>query len=168
MNPIPPILVEFLHSHSVLSLATSYDDIPWSASAFYTFDEEQARLLLLSSIDTRHGEMLSINQRVAGTITSQFSDIRNIHGLQYTGTARHLETRSDAAPALELYYRRFPQAYGMTAPVWEIRLLHLKFTDNRVSFGTKTLWSRHDKGADRVLGHAPSQCDHFVSPRNAR
>lgn len=168
MTPLPALLVEFLHSHSVLALATSYDDIPWSASAFYAFDEEQTRLLLLSSLDTRHGEMLSINPQVAGTITDQFSDIQQIHGLQYTGAARHLETPAEAAPALELYYRRFPQAHGMTAPVWEIRLLHLKFTDNRVGFGSKTLWSRHDRGADRVLSRAPSRYDHFVSSRNAR
>ncbi|RLK56414.1 hypothetical protein BCL79_0801 [Stenotrophomonas rhizophila] len=167
MIPLPALLAAFLHSHSVLSLATSYDDIPWSASAFYAFDDEQTRLLLLSSLDTRHGEMLSINPQVAGTITDQFSDIQQIHGLQYTGTARHLDSPSEAAPALDLYYRRFPQAYGMTAPVWEIRLLHLKFTDNRVGFGSKTLWSRHDKDADPVLCRAHSRCAPFVSPRNA-
>ncbi|HED4875117.1 TPA: pyridoxamine 5'-phosphate oxidase family protein [Stenotrophomonas maltophilia] len=168
MTLLPALLVEFLHSHSVLSLATSYDDIPWSANAFYAFDEGSTRLLLLSSMDTRHGEMLSINPQMAGTITDQFSDIHQIHGLQYSGTARHLDTPADAAPALERYYRRFPQAHGMTAPVWEIRLLHLKFTDNRVGFGTKTLWSRHDKDADHVLGRAPSRRDHFVSARNSR
>lgn len=166
MNSLPPLLADFLHSHSVLSLATCYDDIPWSASAFYAFDEDEARLLFLSSMDTRHGEMLSINPYVAGTITDQFTDIQQIHGLQYSGTAKRLDKPSDIAPALDLYYKRFPQAHGITAPAWEIQLMHLKFTDNRVGFGTKTLWSMNSKSADSDFGRAPSRCDHFVSPRN--
>lgn len=168
MTSLPPPLIDFLHSHSVLSMATSYDGIPWSASAFYAFDEEATRLLMLSSLETRHGEMLSINPYMAGTITDQFSDIHQIHGLQYTGMARLLAVPADAAPALDLYYRRFPQAYGMTAPVWEIQLLHLKFTDNRVGFGSKTLWSRQDNDADRVRGHAHSRFVPFASSRNAQ
>jgi uncharacterized protein YhbP (UPF0306 family) len=148
MFNLPMLLSQFLHHHSVLSLAVSCDDIPWSANAFYAFDEQQGRLLLLSSLDTRHGEMLAKNPQLAGSISDQFSDITQIHGLQYTGVARQLALPDEAAAALELYYRRFPQARGFVAPVWEICLLHLKFTDNRVTFGAKTLWSRHDTDPD--------------------
>jgi len=146
MLNLPAPLIEFLHGHSVLSLAVSCDDSPWSANAFYAFDEEQGRLLLLSSLDARHSEMLSKNPQMAGSISDQFSDIAQIHGLQYTGSARPLNLPAEAAAALDLYYRRFPQARGMLAPVWEIRLQHLKFTDNRAVFGAKTLWSRDEPG----------------------
>ncbi|MRW86828.1 hypothetical protein GJ698_22415 [Pseudoduganella sp. FT26W] len=144
MPNLPTLLTQFLHGHSVLSLAVSCEDLPWSSNAFYALDEEGGRLLFLGSPDTRHGAMLSRNPHVAGCVSDQFSDLTQIHGLQYAGVARRLDLPADAAAALDLYYRRFPQARGMTAPVWEIRLLHLKFTDNRVTFGAKTLWSRHE------------------------
>lgn len=142
MLNLPAALAEFLHRHSVLSLAVSRDDLPWSANAFYAFDQEQCRLILLSSLDTRHGAMLSHNPQVAGSISDQFSDITQIHGLQYSGSASRLTAPAETAAALALYHRRYPQARGMVAPVWEIRLQHLKFTDNRAVFGAKTLWSR--------------------------
>lgn len=160
MLNLPASLIAFLHGHSVLSLAVSCDDIPWSANAFYALDEEQGRLLLMSSLDTRHGDMLSQNPQVAGSISDQFSDIGQIHGLQYSGRARHLDQPAEAAAALELYYRRFPQARGMVAPVWEIHLLHLKFTDNRAVFGAKTLWSRHQPGHHPEPYTTPSRCTH--------
>lgn len=155
MLNLPATLTEFLHSHSVLSLAASCDNIPWAANAFYAFDEEKGRLLFLSALDTRHGEMLVNNPQTAGSIADQFSDITRIHGLQYSGIARHLALPAEAAAALDLYYRRYPQARGMVAPVWEIHLLHLKFTDNRVTFGAKTLWRRPETDPDSTPSVRP-------------
>jgi uncharacterized protein YhbP (UPF0306 family) len=144
MLTLPVPLAEFLHQHSVLSLAVSRDDLPWSANILYAFDQQQCRLLFMSSLDTRHGAILAHNAQVAGSISEQFSDLTQIHGLQYNGIASLVAQPAEAAAALDLYYRRFPQAQGMVAPVWQIRLQHLKFTDNRAVFGAKTLWSRPD------------------------
>lgn len=151
MHQPPATIAAVLDSHQVLSLAVSLDDIPWAASAFFAYDPEQQRLLFLSSLETRHGELLALNPRVAGTITSQFTEIAQIHGLQFYGIARRLAAPHEAEDACALYYTRFPQARGFTAPVWEIRLLQLKLTDNRLGFGTKIQWSRHDGETSPVL-----------------
>lgn len=151
MNALPDSIATVLDSHQVLSLAICLDDIPWSASAFFAYDAYQQRLLILSSLDTRHGELLTLNPRVAGTVCGQFTEIAQIHGLQFYGIARRLAEPGDADAARALYYQRFPQARGFTAPAWEIRLLQLKLTDNRLGFGTKIQWSRHDGETSPVL-----------------
>lgn len=148
MHDIPAPIVDLLNRYNVLSLAVCYDDMPWAANAFFVYDDSEQRLIFLSSLDTRHGEMLSVNRQVAGTITPQFDDIGQIHGLQFLGVARELDTPALAGPALERYYTRFPLAAGMTAPVWDIHLVRMKLTDNRLGFGTKVQWSRH---AGRVI-----------------
>lgn len=46
------------------------------------------------------------------------------------------------------YNRRFPVARVLSAPMWEIRLTELKFTDNTLGFGKKLHWMR-DSGTQQ-------------------
>lgn len=144
MIRLPEPIRDFLAEHHVLSLAVCVGNRPWAANAFFAFDEPHVRLLFLSSIDTRHGGMLQTNRHVAGTIAGQPLEISQVRGLQFYGSVRVLELDHGRQPALGLYYARFPQAHGLSASVWEIRLQHLKFTDNRQGFGSKLLWDRGD------------------------
>lgn len=143
MHAVPESIRTFLQEHQVISLALCQDNRPWAASAFFAYDENAQRLLFLSATDTRHGAMLVRDPHVAGTIAGQFTDITQIHGLQYEGLCVQLQGE-EAQQALEIYYQRYPQARGMSAPVWEIQPTYLKLTDNRLGFGTKILWDRHD------------------------
>ncbi|EGF0722467.1 hypothetical protein IBO59_003311 [Salmonella enterica] len=43
------------------------------------------------------------------------------------------------------YIRRFPVARVLPAPVWEIRLDEIKFTDNTLGFGKKLHWLRDSR-----------------------
>lgn len=129
----------------MLSLAVCHKDIPWSANAFFVHDQIEQRLILLSSPATQHGQMLTANPQVAGTVSAQFNEIADIHGVQFQGIAQELRRPEASQLALHAYYERFPQARDITAPAWEIRLLHLKLTDNRLGFGTKIQWNRHDR-----------------------
>lgn len=140
MNALPESIVEFFAQHQVLSLAVSRDDSPWSANAFFAWDGERNALIILSSPETLHGRILAANPRVAGTIAGQFTDISQIHGLQYSGTCQLLDEPAERDRALALYYDRHPQARGMQAGVWEITVQQLKLTDNRLGFGTKIEW----------------------------
>lgn len=144
MQCVPEVIGIFLQQHQVLSMAVCNNDIPWSASAFFAYDDARQRLLFLSSLQTRHGELLSVNPKVAGTIAAQFVDIDQIHGLQFFGNAQMLHDPLQTELALQLYYQRFPQARGINAPIWEISLLQLKLTDNRLGFGTKIHWCRNE------------------------
>ena len=64
-----------------------------------------------------------------------------IRGIQFTGEIRRLQEEESAAPR-EQYNRRFPAARVISAPMWEIRLHEMKFTDNTLGFGKKLHWYR--------------------------
>ena len=68
-----------------------------------------------------------------------------IRGVQFTGEIRRLGEEESAEPRAR-YNRRFPVARVLSAPMWEIRLSELKFTDNTLGFGKKLHWTR-DSGA---------------------
>lgn len=141
MPPIPSVIARFIRENHVLSLATILDERPWAASCFYAFDEERARLIVLTEPSTRHGLAMHANQEVAGTIAGQPQVITDIQGIQFRAHASLLSNGA-ATDARQLYCERHPAARLKPAPVWQLLLAELKFTDNSLVFGRKTLWQR--------------------------
>lgn len=139
-------IADFLSRNCVLSLATARDGVPWAASVFYAFDPETVSLVFVTEHDTRHGAELLGNARVAGTISTQESEVARLEGVQFEGHA--FEPR-DPAPARELFLKRFPVAAARPAPVWLLRLDRIKFTCNRLGFGTKLHWQRPQSEAEQ-------------------
>ena len=70
--------------------------------------------------------------KVAGTVNGQPKTVALIRGVQFKGEIRRLEGEESDARRKH-YTRRFPVAAA--APVWEIRLDEIKFTDNTLGFG---------------------------------
>lgn len=73
---------------------------------------------------------------VAGTVNGQPKTVALIRGVQFKGEIRRLEGE-ESDLARQAYNRRFPVARMLSAPVWEIRLDEIKFTDNTLGFGKK-------------------------------
>ncbi len=145
MPPIPDPIAEFLLQHHVLSLATQDEDGLWAASCFYAADLAHGRLLLLSSLSTRHGAAMLQAPLVAGTISGQPETLTEIVGVQFTALATPLYD-VDAKTALALYCRRHPLARLGRHQFWSLSLQSLKHTSNRWVFGQKTHWQRQATG----------------------
>jgi len=96
---------------------------------------------ILSEDHTRHSQMTGLQAKVAGTVNGQPKTVALIRGVQFTGEIRRLEGEESEAPRAQ-YNRRFPVARVLSAPMWEIRLHELKFTDNTLGFGKKLHWIR--------------------------
>ncbi len=79
---------------------------------------------------------------VAGTVNGQPKTVALIRGVQFKGEIRRLEGE-ESERARQAYNRRFPVARMLSAPVWEIRLDEIKFTDNTLGFGKKMIWLRN-------------------------
>ena len=79
---------------------------------------------------------------VAGTVNGQPKTVALIRGVQFKGEIRRLEGE-ESDLARQAYNRRFPVARMLSAPVWEIRLDEIKFTDNTLGFGKKMIWLRN-------------------------
>jgi hypothetical protein len=134
-------ITDYLKANHVLSLATVRGSHPWAASCFYVLDPAAMALLLMTEPGTRHGAEMTANDAVAGTISSQESNVARIQGIQFAGTARRLDGEVLNA-GLALYLRRFPVARLHPAPLWAVQLTSIKFTDNTFGFGHKALWTR--------------------------
>ena len=65
----------------------------------------------------------------------------SIEGVQFSGSAEML-TGAARDAALALYCARHPVARLAKSDIWRLRLLEIKHTSNRVSFGRKTGWHR--------------------------
>ncbi|GAB7128076.1 YhbP family protein [Silvimonas sp. JCM 19000] len=140
---IPPRMIDFIREHHVVSLATCHAGVAWAASCFYAFDPLTRALLILSSPDTLHGVHMLANPHVAGTICGQPEGVREIRGMQFSAVATPLQ-KPAADAALQIYFARHPIARLHRAQIWRLQLTQLKFTDNRLFFGQKTLWPALD------------------------
>lgn len=116
----------------------------WCANAFYYYDPERVAFYVLSEDKTRHAQMSGPIAPVAGTINGQPKNVALIRGVQFKGEILRLEGEESDAMR-KRYTRRFPMALAMSAPVWEIRLDELKFTDNTLGFGKKLHWLRSEQ-----------------------
>lgn len=131
----------YLKKQHVLSLCCGTADDLWCASCFYVFAPQQMALWIMTEGDTRHGELMQQQARVAGTVSAQIKTVLLIKGVQYRGEIRRL-TGEDEVQAREAYCQRFPVARTVSAPLWEIRLDEVKMVDNALGFGKKLLWQR--------------------------
>lgn len=113
----------------------------WCANAFYHYDPQKVAFYVMSEDRTRHAQMSGPRAPVAGTVNGQPKTVALIRGVQFKGEIRRLEGAESEA-ARERYNRRFPVARALSAPVWEISLDEIKFTDNTLGFGKKLHWLR--------------------------
>lgn len=143
MPTIPSAVCRFLHDHHVTSIAASANGQVWSASCFYVFEETNARLIVLSSRGTQHGSMMLANPKISGTIAGQPLNISDIRGIQFSARAFLLEEPSARQEAFAIFCAAHPSAAAMPeTDVWSVMLDTIKFTDNSIRFGHKTLWTR--------------------------
>ncbi len=141
------LLLAYIESHNTLTLAAAQAEVPWAASLFYANDE--FTLYFLSEPETRHAQYIAANARVAGTITEDHRNWREIKGIQFEGICEVIGDPIASARALMVYGKKFPfiadlirapQELGQAlvkARWYRIRLTWVRLTDNTRGFGWK-------------------------------
>ena len=127
----------FLSDHHLLSLATSSENVPQSASLFFAYDNENMLFIVASDIKTEHIQNVLVNDTVSGTVALQTDEIGKIQGIQFRAKM-HKVTHNEGS----LYFEAFPFAKVMNPQLWSIVLENIKLTDNRLGFGKKLYWQR--------------------------
>lgn len=141
MQPNKKIL-EFINKHHVLSLSMILPDHQlWACNAFYVFNEDSMSLYILSDVKTIHGNAMLTHSHVAGTISIAPKTVAKIQGIQFQAIASQLADH-DATQAYSHYYRKFPFARMIKAPIWSLKLQRIKMTNNLMGFAHKTHWVR--------------------------
>lgn len=135
-------MVEFILDHHILTLAVCRDNIPWCATCYYVYLQDENRFLFTSGPETRHIRDVEEGGQnlVAGAIALETRLVGKIRGIQFQGILSKVST-DQVSRYTKVYYKRFPIA--RLAPELHLWLLVpsvLKFTDNRLGFGKKLHW----------------------------
>ncbi len=143
MSNIDKRIIEFINKHHVLTLATSKNNIPYSANCFYVYYEEKNMLVFTTDHTTKHAQDAVQQNIVAGSIVLETNVVGKIQGIQFQG--RMYEPKEDLLKQVRTkYLKRFPVAMLMKTHLWVVELSFLKFTDNRLGFGKKLIWGKEE------------------------
>nr|WP_294905435.1 pyridoxamine 5'-phosphate oxidase family protein [uncultured Lacibacter sp.] len=138
---MPEQIAAFFDDSSIVTIATSVQDQPYCASCYFAYVPDGHLLAFKSDTDTRHIEEALQNNLVAGTILPDKITKSKPKGLQFTGVFSKAEgTAGDKAK--KAYLKKYPVAGLFRGDIWVIELSKIKFTDNTLVFGKKTLWER--------------------------
>ncbi|MDR0667762.1 MAG: pyridoxamine 5'-phosphate oxidase family protein [Prevotellaceae bacterium] len=138
MYSIDKRILDFIHRHHVLTLATCADATPYCAHLFYAYIDDDNVFVVASEARTRHLDEALKNPRVAGAVVLETKVVGLLRGLQWQGVL-FLPDGELQRKARRAYLRRFPFAVLHNAPLWAIRPTFLKYTDNRLGFGKKII-----------------------------
>lgn len=141
MSALDQRIAEFIESHTVLTLATSFGDEPYCANLFYDFLPEEGCLIITSDKNTKHIRNISHNIFVAGSIVESCSQADEYKGIQFQGVIS--EPGSDLAQrARQHYWAKLPFTIGMNTTLWVIDLTLIKYSDSSMGFGKKLTWKK--------------------------
>ena len=132
-------IASFLAKHHLLSLATSTENIPHSASLFYAYNTEKVSFIVASDTKTQHIQNVLKNPTVSGTVALEIDEVGKIQGIQFTAKMQEA-TKEEGA----LYFKVFSYAKVMRPTLWLVTLKTIKMTDNRLGFGKKLYWNRSE------------------------
>lgn len=99
-------ILEYMKSHNTISLATEKDGLPHAATVFYV--NIAFELYFLSSPSSRHGENLSHNSRLSGTINEDYSNWLLIKGIQLEGRVEGIGGILENGRIAGAYVKKFP------------------------------------------------------------
>ncbi|MBL0331214.1 MAG: hypothetical protein IPP64_17785 [Bacteroidetes bacterium] len=141
MNPIPDKLAAFLQENKISTVCfIDYENNPYCINCFYSFDEESLILVFKSAVGTTHQKLTKPMACISGTILPNVIDTLKLKGIQFTG--KIIENEEIDKLQLNLkYVKKYPMSLAVMGYVWAVRLDFLKFTDNTLGFGNKTIWT---------------------------
>ena len=134
-------IIRFIKKHHAMALATSANNIPWSCSCFYVYNEKENKFIITSDDDTRHVSEFITQPNVSGAIALETLIVGKIQGVQFSGTVKKIKGE-EIEHAKRAYIRRFPVAAFSELTLWEIEINSIKFTHNQLGFGKKLIWTK--------------------------
>jgi uncharacterized protein YhbP (UPF0306 family) len=137
-------IIIFIKKHHVFTLATAFDNKPYCCSCFYVYMEKENKFLVTSDKETRHIAEVMKQPYVSGAIALETNMVGKIRGIQFTGMMTEVK-EEDAARMKKEYIRHFPVAVFADLLMWCIEPDFIKFTDNRLGFGKKMIWTQEKK-----------------------
>lgn len=150
MEKLPDSIKKFLQENKVVSVCFVDDQHqPHCINCFYAFDEDDISLIFKSTYGTKHELLIKPNAPVAGTILPDQIQITSLKGIQFNGFVRS-DFVLGGATFNGHYAKAFPMSLMLPGYFWIVKLSFIKYTDNTLGFGNKTLWNK-DSGSGSQL-----------------
>lgn len=124
-------IIKFIKSMQLLSWSMCDIKGVYTASAFYTFDEENHALIFASEEKSKHIQLAFKNPNIAVNIAKE-SKIAFLKGLQIKALFNKASKEQE-----KLYYQAFPFARLAKAEIYILEIYWAKFTDNTSLLGKK-------------------------------
>ncbi|WP_373819445.1 pyridoxamine 5'-phosphate oxidase family protein [Glaesserella sp.] len=129
-------ITSYIHKKYLCTVCCTENAHPWANVFYYVFDEENHRLIYVTSDQTYHAKVMSENPNVAGTIFTPTRFNPSLQGIQFTGQARILEGKQKQI-AKDLYKQTYQHELIDQLSVWEISLEYVRMIDHSLGmFGT--------------------------------
>jgi uncharacterized protein len=141
LNPIDSRIIRFIKKHHIFTLSTSSENVPYTCTCFYVYNEIKNLLVFTSDPETRHVREMEMQSRVAGAIALETMVIGRIQGIQLTGEVHEL-INEEYQHALKDYLHKFPVAVFKELRLWGIEPDFIKMTHNQLGFGKKLIWKK--------------------------
>lgn len=146
-------LLAYLGRHNVVTLATQGQNGPWASAVFYVNDG--LTLYFLSAPTSRHSRNLEADPRVAATVQEDYSEWRQIRGVQLEGNVSRLGG-VESLRAAACYARKFAFTDARQAPdaiavamkkiAWyRLEPACLYFVDNSIGIGHRDCFDVNKK-----------------------
>ena len=134
-------ILNFITANNVATVCGAENNKPYCFNCFYAVLEDEACIIFKSSENTRHMEILSANNNVAGTITSSSgTSLSRVEGVQFEGIMTGKATAG--LKAAKSYYLRYPFAITVPGHIWVLELHSLKYTRTVSGIKHKASWQR--------------------------
>ncbi len=134
-------IITFISRQFVMALSTTIGSEIWSANLFYVYDRERNSLIFTSSASSKHICHALKNPMVSVSIYRTTLQIALLRGAQIVGKV--VDIRDDVKlrnRCEKLFKKRFPAAALSLDDMWIVDISSVKYTDNRLGFGTKVYY----------------------------
>jgi uncharacterized protein len=106
-------IIGYLKAHRVMTLATSAGDAPWAAAVFYV--SHDFTIYFISDPESRHCANIRRNPPASAAIHENYSDWREIRGLQIEGRVEEVSVVEIPA-MMSAYVAKFPFVRDLLTP----------------------------------------------------
>lgn len=141
INKMDQHIAAFMSAQTVMTIATSNNNVPHCAMCFYVFVPGHDIIVFKSKPSTSHVTQALINTVVAGSILPDKLNPGKTSGIQFTGTFHAAEGELQTVAPVH-YYKKYLFAAVVAGELWVIRLDTIVFTDATLGIGKKRNWER--------------------------
>ena len=140
MSDFPGTIVQFLERNRVATVCFSRNGDLHAVNCFFAFDAELMLLYFKSSEGSNHDDLVFSGNGVVGGILPDMISVNALHGMQFRGNTVP-PGAIDSDRATRIYGGKFGFSRFLPGYFWAVKLAFVKFTDNRVRFGHKVIWT---------------------------